>query len=73
MQVRNRTPDEVEAGVSAADAREAEAALLDTDPRFSKLTDDQRGIDALVRKLVALQRERVLLCLPKVEEQVRCV
>lgn len=69
-QVRNRSSDEVEAGMSAKEARSAEARLFDTDPRFLSLAPEQRGLDALVKKLLDLQLERVLLCLPKVEEQV---
>lgn len=70
VQVRNRSPSEVRDGLSAREARDREAHFFaGTDPRFTLLDDGVKGVKALTRVLVQLQKEGIRSCMPEMKRQ----
>lgn len=63
--VKNRTQREVEDNLSFEDARRAEAAFFENDPRVAGLTSDLWGMETVIDKIVGIQSERVQEFIPK--------
>ena len=57
--VRNRTKEELENGTTLEQARRFERQMFDTHPVLCKISKDRAGVDALSKKIVALQRQTV--------------
>jgi len=57
--VRNRTQDELDNNESISSIREKEKIIIETS-ELSKLGDNSKGTDQLIKKLVHLQKEKLL-------------
>ncbi|KAK9820379.1 hypothetical protein WJX72_009659 [[Myrmecia] bisecta] len=68
--VRNRSQDEVEANISAAEALERECSFLDSHPELSAMPRDVLGKPALVNKLVQAKLLQVEADLEKMQGMV---
>ena len=60
MCVRNRTDEEQKRGVSFETVRQNERDLFRSRPELVQLPAESKGMDALIDKLVSLQRKMVL-------------
>lgn len=70
-QVRCRTPKELEEGISLDISRQLEAELLNNHEELRHVRPSCKGIPALVRKLISIQKARLEKCLPEIISQVR--
>ncbi|GMH43921.1 hypothetical protein BSKO_11855 [Bryopsis sp. KO-2023] len=68
--VRCRTENETDAGITLEQVRQAEEELFRTHDELKHVDDSCKGVSALLQKLVAVQRGRLISHLPKVLHQV---
>ena len=71
MQVRNRSAQELEAGISSQQVRDKEAEMFRTHPELKHVGEQFKGMPALSRKLVQIQAERIQEHLPALQKQAR--
>ena len=58
--VRNRTSEEQANGMTFEQIRQVERELFESKPELAELPPENKGMDALVDRLVSLQRKMVL-------------
>ena len=69
--MRNRTQDEVDADISAAEAMQIEADFFAGHPELSTMPQEVLGKPALVNKLVEIQADVICRNLPGLLQKVR--
>ncbi len=70
LQVRSRTGQELQDGISSLQARDREAELFRTHPELKHVAQEYKGVPALSRKLVQIQAERIQSHLPALQKEV---
>ena len=70
MQVRSRTGQELQDGISSLQARDREAELFRTHSELKLVAQEYKGVPALSRKLVQIQAERIQSHLPALQKEV---
>ncbi|KAJ1495567.1 P-loop containing nucleoside triphosphate hydrolase protein [Baffinella frigidus] len=73
IMVKNRSPKQIEDGVSLSDARRKEREYFDSHPVFGKEDAALFGVDRLRMRLTEILVERIKFSLPELKEQVDVV
>ena len=70
MQVRCRTPEELQEGISCGESREREQRFFSEHPELKHVGEEFKGIPALSRKLVQIQDQCIQSHLPTLQKEV---
>ena len=70
MQVRSRTPKELEHRITAAEMQRREKSFFDNHHELCQLAPEMKGMPALIQKLIRLQDQRLQEFLPDLKKQV---
>lgn len=69
LQVRSRTPSELEENLSAAKMLQRETAFFASHEELRGLSSEMKGLPALIQKLIRLQDQRLQEFLPNLKRQ----
>lgn len=69
LQVRSRTPKELEDNISASKMLQKEAAFFESHEELRGLSSEMKGLPALIQKLIRLQDQRLQEFLPNLKKQ----
>jgi len=69
--LKNRSTQELKAGMTLAEARYAEKNFFTTHPAFSNLAPDLWGVDTLTNRLIDILVSRIQVAIPEMERQVQ--
>ena len=70
LQVRCRTPEELQQGISSQESRETEQRFFREHPELKHIDEEYKGIPALSRKLVQIQDQCIQSHLPTLQKEV---
>lgn len=70
MQVRCRTPEELQEGISSEESRDREQRFFREHPELKHIGEEYKGIPALSRKLVQIQDQCIQSHLPTLQKEV---